>query len=104
MDYQMASAAVKAAIQESNKLKANMNIAVVDVGANLVYFARMDKAYLGSVDISIKKAKTSVLFQRPTGELGKMSQPNKEYVAPLYGIEHSNGGLVTFPGGIPIYN
>jgi uncharacterized protein GlcG (DUF336 family) len=104
MNYQMASIAVKAAIEESNNLKAKMNIAVVDVGANLVYFVRMDKSYLGSVDISIKKAKTSVMFQRPTGELGKISQSNREYSALVYGIEHSNQDLVTFPGGIPIYN
>ena len=62
MNHQMASIAVKAAIEESNNLKAKMNIAVVDVGANLVYFVRMDKSYLGSVDISIKKEKTSVMF------------------------------------------
>ena len=59
MNYQTASKAVKASIEEANKLKARMNIAVVDVGANLVYFVRMVKSYLGSVDISIKKAKTS---------------------------------------------
>ena len=104
MNYETASKAVKAAIEEAKNLKARMNIAVVDVGANLVYFVRMDKSYLGSVDISIKKAKTSVMFQRPTGELGKISQPNTEYGASVYGIEHSNQGLVTFPGGIPIYN
>ena len=60
----------------------------------------MDKAYLGSVDISIRKAKTSVMFQRPTGDLGKISQPG----SPVYGIEHSNQGIITFPGGIPIYD
>lgn len=35
-----------------------------------------------------------------TGEIGKLSQPGES----LYNIEHSNGGLITFPGGIPIKN
>ena len=100
MNYSLATLAVQAAVEESKRLNAKMNIAIVDVGANLVYFVRMDKAYLGSVDISIRKAKTSVMFQRPTGDLGKISQPG----SPVYGIEHSNQGIITFPGGIPIYD
>ena len=75
-----------------------MDIAVVDAGGNLKGFARMDGAWLGSIDISIRKAKTARFFDMPTGEIGKLSQPG----GPLYNIEHSNGGLITFPGGIPI--
>ena len=44
-----------------------MNIAVVDAGANLVAFARMDGAWLGSLDISIKKAKTARFFDMNWG-------------------------------------
>ena len=77
-----------------------MNIAIVDAGGNLIAFSRMDNAWLGSVDIAIKKAKTAIFFNMPTGEIGKLSQPGK----PLYNIEHSNGGLITFPGGVPIQN
>jgi uncharacterized protein GlcG (DUF336 family) len=58
----------------------------------------MDDALVGSIDIAIKKARTACLFAMPTGQLGKLSQPGK----PLYGIEHSNDGLITFPGGLPI--
>jgi uncharacterized protein GlcG (DUF336 family) len=88
-------------ISEAAKAKAKeigvpMNIAIVDEGANLKSFHRMDKAWLGSIDISIKKAKTARLFDMPTGEIGKLSQPG----GPLYGIEHSNGGLISFPGGV----
>ena len=75
-----------------------MNIAVVDAGANLTAFIRMDDAWLGSLDISIKKAKTARFFDMPTGVIGSLSQPGGS----LYNIEHSNGGLITFPGGIPI--
>ncbi len=75
-----------------------MCIAVVDSGANLRAFVRMDDAWVGSIDIAIKKAKTACFFTMGSGELGKLSQPGK----PLYGIEHSNDGLITFPGGLPI--
>lgn len=33
-----------------------------------------------------------------TGSIGELSQPGGS----LYNIEHSNNGLITFPGGIPI--
>ena len=93
-----AQAAVNAAIKKSGQLGVAMNIAVVDAGANLVAFARMDGAWLGSVDIAIKKARTARLFDMNTGEIGKLSQPGGE----LYNIEHSNNGLITFPGGVPV--
>ena len=95
---QQAQQLIAAAQQKSQEMGVKMNIAVVDAGANLVAFARMDGARLGSLDISIKKAKTARFFDMPTGDLGKAAQPG----GPLYNIEHSNGGLITFPGGIPI--
>ena len=95
---EQAEAAVNAAKQKAQELGLKMNIAVVDAGANLTAFARMDGAWLGSVDISMRKARTARYFDMPTGELGKLSQPG----GPLYNIEHSNGGLITFPGGLPI--
>jgi len=52
-----------------------MNIAVVDAGCNLKAFVRMDGAWLGSIDIALKKARTARFFDMPTGELGKLSQP-----------------------------
>jgi uncharacterized protein GlcG (DUF336 family) len=93
-----ARAAVYAAREKSEKLNVKMNIAVVDAGANLKAFLRMDGAWLGSIDISIKKAKTARYFDMNTGEIGKLSQPGGS----LYNIEHSNNGLITFPGGVPI--
>jgi len=75
-----------------------INIAIVDAGANLKSFLRMDGSYLGSIDVAIKKAKTARYFNIPTEELGKIAQPGEA----IYNIEHSNGGLITFPGGVPI--
>jgi len=86
----------EAAKAKAREIGVPMNIAIVDAGANLVAFHRMDNAWLGSVDIAIKKAKTARFFDMNTGELGKLSQPG----GPLYGIEHSNQGLITFPGGV----
>ncbi|QIP12899.1 heme-binding protein [Spirosoma aureum] len=97
---EQAETAVKAAKVKAVELGTLMNIAVVDAGANLTAFARMDGAWLGSVDIAQKKARTARYFDMPTGEVGKLSQPGGS----LFNIEHSNGGLITFPGGIPIEN
>ncbi|MBT2559094.1 heme-binding protein [Hymenobacter sp. ISL-91] len=98
INLQQAQQIIEAARQKSQEMGVKMNIAVVDAGANLVAFARMDGAWLGSLDISIKKAKTARFFDMPTGNIGGLSQPGGS----LFGIEHSNGGLITFPGGLPI--
>ena len=95
---QQAQTAVAAAVAKAAQIGAKMDVAVVDAGANLKAFARMDGAWLGSIDISIRKARTARYFDMPTGEIGKLSQPG----GPLFGIEHSNGGLISFPGGVPI--
>jgi uncharacterized protein GlcG (DUF336 family) len=95
-----ARAAVDAALKKAEQIGAKMNIAVVDVGANLKAFARMDGAWLGSIDISIRKARTARFFDMPSGQIGQLSQPGGS----LFGIEHSNGGLISFPGGIPLRN
>jgi len=95
---EQARAVVDAAKAKATAIDTKMDIAVVDAGANLKAFLRMDGAWLGSIDIAIKKAKTARLFDMPTGEIGKLSQPS----GPLYNIEHSNGGLITFPGGLPL--
>ena len=93
-----AKAALTAAVMKSMELGVKMDIAVVDAGANLKAFVRMDGAWLGSIDISMKKARTARYFDMDTGEIGKLSQPG----GPLFNIEHSNDGLISFPGGVPI--
>lgn len=89
---------IAAGRRRSRELDLAMNLAVVDSGGNLKAFARMDGAWLGSIDISIKKARTARYFDMPTADLSPMVQPGE----PLYHIEFSNGGLITFPGGIPL--
>ena len=97
---EQANAAAVAAVKKAVQLDTKMDIAVVDAGANLKAFARMDGAWLGSIDIAQRKARTARLFDMNTGAIGQLSQPG----GPLYGIEHSNGGLISFPGGIPMLN
>ncbi len=93
-----AQRAVDAALNKANEMGVKMDIAVVDAGANLKAFARMDGAWLGSIDIAQKKARTARWFDMPTGAIGQLSQPG----GPLFNIEHSNNGLITFPGGLPL--
>ncbi len=91
----IASATLKAVA-----LNTKMSISVVDASASLIAFERMDGAFIGPIDIAMKKAKTSALFGKDTSILGELSQPGE----PLYNIEHSNNGLITFAGGVPIKN
>jgi uncharacterized protein GlcG (DUF336 family) len=91
---------IEAATIKATEINTKMDIAVIDAGTNLTAFARMDGAWIGSIDIAIKKAKTARFFDMPTGTIGTLSQPG----GALFGIEHSNGGLISFPGGLPITN
>ncbi len=87
---------LKAAEAKAIEINVPMNIAIVDAGGNLKAFYHMDNSFLGSIDISIKKAVTARKFNMPTAVLGSVSQPGQE----LYGIEVTNDGLVIFGGGI----
>ena len=98
ISLEVAQSIVNAAVAKSEEIGCKMDVAVVDAGGNLKAFARMDGAWLGSIDIAMKKARTARWFDMPSGEIGGLSQPG----GPLYGIEHSNGGLISFPGGLPI--
>ena len=97
---EQAQAAVAAAIAKSNEIGTLMDIAVVDAGTNLKAFARQDGAWLGSIDIAMRKARTARYFNMNSGDIGALSQPG----GPLYNIEHSNGGLISFPGGVLLKN
>ena len=90
---------IAAAEKKADEIGQAMNIAVVDAGGNLVAHVRMDKAWIGSVDIAIKKAWTSRAFDIPTKELAELSQSGDQF----FGIHASNHGRVMiFAGGIPL--
>src|SRR6266849_11214402 len=90
---------IEAATEKAMTIGQPMNIAIVDAGANLMAFMRMDGAWLGSIDIAINKAFTARAFDITTMELGRNSQPGDQF----FGIHASNHGRVmVFAGGIPI--
>lgn len=91
-----AQAILKAALKKAVEIKVPVNIAIVDAGGNLKAFYRQENAFLGSIDISIKKAVTARYFNMTTRALGAASVPGQ----PLYGIEASNDGLILFAGGV----
>ncbi|SRR5260221_3140571 len=97
---EIAELTIAAAKRMAHEIGIPMNIAIVDYGAHLLLFCRMDNAWLGSMEIAIKKAKTARFFNMETGDIGKLSQPGYA----LYEVEMSNDGLISFPGGIPLKN
>jgi uncharacterized protein GlcG (DUF336 family) len=89
---------VELGVARAAEMGVDMNIALVDSGGHLVQFCRMDDAWLGSIDVALKKARTAAMFRMPTAAIGEISQPG----GPVYGIELSNDGVVSFGGGLPI--
>lgn len=95
---QDAQAVIAAAVAKAVEIKVPMNIAVLDAGAHLKAFLRMDGAVLGSIDIALKKAKTAVLFEANSEAIWEYCKPG----APAPGLELTNDVLATFAGGIPL--
>ncbi|MGB3532504.1 MAG: heme-binding protein [Microcoleaceae cyanobacterium] len=92
---------ISAAEKKALEIGQPMNIAVVDGGGNLVAHVRMDGAWIGSIDISIKKAYTSRAFDLATKDLAEQSQSGGQF----FGIHASNNGkIMIFAGGIPLYS
>jgi uncharacterized protein GlcG (DUF336 family) len=94
----LTSEILRAAQQKSDEIGVPMNVAILDDGANLKAFLRMDGALLGSTDIALRKAKTAAIFGMETEAIGEFCKPGG--TSP--GLEQTNGGLVVFAGGIPL--
>ncbi|WP_042433981.1 GlcG/HbpS family heme-binding protein [Streptacidiphilus anmyonensis] len=95
-----AQAAIERARAHALAIGVPMNIAVVDGGGHLVAFARMDGAILGSIEIALAKAKTSVLFNGASENLWEFCKPG----GPAPTTEHTNGGLIPYAGGLPLHD
>lgn len=99
IDLETARRVVAAAEAKAKEIGQPMNIAVADAGGNLVTHIRMDGAWIGSIDISIKKAYTSRAFDIATKDLATHSQSGNQF----FGIHASNDGrIMIFAGGIPL--
>ena len=92
-------AVLLAAEAKAAEIGVPMNVAILDSGANLKAFLRMDGALIGSIDIALKKAKTSAIFGMNSEAVGEFCKPGG--TSP--GLEQTNGGLVVFAGGIPLH-
>ena len=90
---------IAASEKKAEEIGQPMNIAVADAGGNLIAHVRMDNAWIGSIDISIKKAFTSRAFDIATRDLATHSQSGGQF----FGIHASNDGrIMIFACGIPL--
>jgi uncharacterized protein GlcG (DUF336 family) len=93
-----AQAIISAGEAKAVELGVPVNITVLDAGAHLKAFSRMDDAVLGSIDIATRKARTAALFQTTSEAVWEYCKPG----APAHALELTNGGLAPFAGGIPL--
>jgi uncharacterized protein GlcG (DUF336 family) len=89
---------IAAAEARASAMGVAVNIALLDAGAHLKAFSRMDGAVLGSIDVAMKKAATAALFQTSSESVWDYCKPG----APAHALEHTNGGLAPFAGGLPL--
>lgn len=85
------------AIAEARKNNWTMAVAITDIGGNLVYFEKMDGTQTGSVRVAIGKARSAVLFKRPTKALQDTVAAGGEGLRMLR-LE----GAVPIEGGLPL--
>jgi len=93
-----AQAIILAGEARAREIGVPVNLVVLDGGAHLQAFVRMDGAPLGAIDLAIRKARTAVLFDMPSEQLWESCKPG----GPAPTLEISNGGLTAFGGGIPL--
>ncbi|MDF2180601.1 heme-binding protein [Neptuniibacter sp. CAU 1671] len=97
MNAALAEQLIEAAVAQATEFKITVCIAVTDSAGLLTGFIRMDNSFQGSVDVAIKKARTAALFPIPTGVFGQLMRDEN-----LTGMAETNGGLIGFPGGLPL--
>jgi glc operon protein GlcG len=85
-----------AAEAEAKKRNWKMNIAVVDTNGELVQFERMEGAQIGSVNVSIGKARTAARFRRESRAFYNAYETGHPYIGTL------DAGIVASPGGFPL--
>lgn len=86
-----------AAAAEAEALRNNWSvvIAIVDEGGHLIYLQRLDNTQIGSVDVAIQKARSAIIFRRPTKVFEE--QINQGHLRYL-GLP----GAIPIEGGLPI--
>ena len=92
---------IKACAAKADEKGWHMNIAVVDSGAHLIAFERMDRAFLGSGEIALNKAETSAKFPFPTRLVEELVYGKGTKPAVIPGLAHVKG-IIAFAGGLPV--
>ena len=85
-------------IERAEKKGFSLVAAVVDRNGDLIGLKRMDNSAIGPIDVAVKKARTAALFQMNSLDFGELAKPN----APIYTIENTNGGMISFGGGVKL--
>jgi uncharacterized protein GlcG (DUF336 family) len=98
LTLEQGQAVLQAATAKAKEIGIAASVVVLDAAGHLKTFSRMNGAWLGSIDVAMKKAKTSVLFEMKTQDVWEVCRPG----AQAHGLELTNDGLVTFAGGIPL--
>ncbi len=96
LSTEAAETMVAAATEKAREIGIAVNIAVLDSGAHLKAFRRMDGAALGAIDLAIRKARTAALFEMDSEQIWEFVKPG----GPAEGMQFSNGILITFAGGV----
>jgi uncharacterized protein GlcG (DUF336 family) len=92
-----AKKAAAAALAEARKNNWTMAVAVTDIGGDLVYFEKMDGTQTGSVKVALGKARTAVLFKRPSKAFQDIVAGGGAGLR-ILGLE----GAVPIEGGVPL--
>jgi uncharacterized protein GlcG (DUF336 family) len=98
LTLEQGQAVLLAATAKAKEIGIAASVVVLDAAGHLKAFSRMDGAWLGSIDVAMKKARTSVLFEMKTQDVWEVCKPG----AQAHGLDLTNDGLVTFAGGIPL--
>ena len=95
-----AQSAIAAAVAEAKKHHWKLNVAVVDSGANLEAFQRMDGAQLASIAVAQHKARAAASFRRETRAFEDGIQLKQNYYTlTIDGVIASRGGIPLIEGG-----
>jgi glc operon protein GlcG len=88
-----------AAEAEARKNGWNVSIAILDDGGHLLHYLRMDEAPLGSVNVSQAKARSALLFKRPTKVFSETVAGGRVNMLALPGAIPVEGGVPLLAGG-----
>jgi uncharacterized protein GlcG (DUF336 family) len=91
-----------AAEAEARRNGWHVAVAIVDAGAHLILFQRMDNAQVGGVEVAIGKARTAVNFKRSTKVLEDMIAAGRSAFLAIEGLVPLQGGVPVFSGGAAI--